>query len=112
MHSVAISGKHILPCTYHLIALLLHKGKIDGCIFDAVYFFQLAKFSGSVAMCPTGIVREADNLNRAKSGLNSLTISLTKNTLDATNGDWMVQMEHLVISHSLFNSKFTNSLNN
>lgn len=29
MHSIAISGKHILPCTYPLIALLLHKGKID-----------------------------------------------------------------------------------
>lgn len=40
MHSIAISGKHILPCTYPLIALLLHKGKIDGCIFDAVYFFN------------------------------------------------------------------------
>lgn len=40
MHSIAISGKHTLPFTYHLIALLLHKGKIDSCIFDALYFFN------------------------------------------------------------------------
>lgn len=40
MHSIAISGKHTLPFTYHLIALLLHKGKIDSCRFDALYFFN------------------------------------------------------------------------
>lgn len=63
-------------------------------------------------MCPTGTVREADNLNRAKLGLNSLTISLTKNILDAANGDWIVQMEDFVVPHSLFSAKFTNSLYN
>lgn len=40
MHSIAISGRHILPLTYRLIALLLHKGKMDSCIFDALYFFN------------------------------------------------------------------------
>lgn len=49
-------------------------------------------------MCPTGTVHEADNLNGAKLGLNSLTISRTKNTLNVTNGDWMVQMEYFVVS--------------
>lgn len=49
-------------------------------------------------MCPTGTVHEADNLNGAKPGLNSLTISRTKNTLEVTNGDWMVQMEYFVVS--------------
>lgn len=63
-------------------------------------------------MCPTGTVRGADNLNRAKLGLNSLTISLTKSTLDVTNEDWIVQMEDFVVSPSLFSTKFTNSLYN
>lgn len=40
MHSIAISGRHILPLTYRLIALLLHKGKMDSCIFDTLYFFN------------------------------------------------------------------------
>lgn len=83
---------NILPRTYPLIALLLHKEETDGCIFDALYFFQLAKFAGSVAMCPMGILREADHLNRAKMSLDSLTIRQTKNTLDARNKDWIVQM--------------------
>lgn len=40
MHSIAISGKHILPFTYPLIALLLHNAKTDSCIFDALHFFN------------------------------------------------------------------------
>lgn len=63
-------------------------------------------------MCPTGTVREADNLSRGKLGLNSFTISLTKSTLDVTNEDWKVQMEDFEVSPSLFSSKFTNSLYN
>lgn len=89
MHSIAISGKHILPCTYPLIALLLQRQDRWLYIWRGI-LFQLANFSGSVAMCPTGTVREADNLNRAKLGLNSLTVSWTKNTLDVTNEDWIV----------------------
>lgn len=49
-------------------------------------------------MCPMGMVRIADNLSRAKFGLNSLTVSLTKSTLGATNEDWIVQMEVFVVS--------------
>ncbi len=62
MHSIAISGKHILPCTYPLIALLLHKGKID--LMPCT--FSISKVSGSVTMCPRGTVCEADNLTREK----------------------------------------------
>lgn len=61
-------------------------------------------------MCPTGIVREAHNLKRAKLGLNSLTISQTKNTLNFINGDCIVQMEDFVVSHSLFSGRFPNLL--
>lgn len=50
-------------------------------------------------MCPRGTQREADNLRRTKLGLNSLTVSLAKNTMDVTNEDWMVQMEDFVVSH-------------
>lgn len=63
-------------------------------------------------MCPMGKTREADNLNRAKLGLNSLTISLTKRTLDVTNEDWKVQMEDFEVSPSLFTTKSTNLLYN
>lgn len=111
MHSIAISGKHILPCTYPLIALLLQRQDRWLYIWCCV-LFQLAKFSGSVAMCPRGTVCEVDNLNRAKLGLNSLTVSWTKNTLDVTNEDYIVQMEDFVVSPTLFSTKCTISLHN
>lgn len=38
MQSIAINSKHIISSTWTLIALLLHKDKIDGSKFDAVYF--------------------------------------------------------------------------
>lgn len=63
-------------------------------------------------MCPSGTVREADNLNRAKLGLNSLTVTLTKSILDVTNEDWIVQIEDFVVSPCLFTIKFTNLLYN
>lgn len=63
-------------------------------------------------MCPTGTVLGADNLNRAKLGWNSLTISLTKSTLVVANEDWIVQMEDFAVYTSLFSTKFTNSLYN
>lgn len=53
-------------------------------------------------MCPRGPVGEADNLKRAKLALNSLTVSLTKNTLDVTNEDWIVQTEDFVFCLSFF----------
>lgn len=71
--------------------------------------FQLVKFSGSVAMCPKGTIHRADNLRRVNLSLNSLTINLTKNTLDSTNGDWIQQMEDFVdlLSLLIFHSQHT-----
>lgn len=50
-------------------------------------------------MCPTGTVRETDNAKRAKLALNSLTVTPTKNTLDVTNGDWIVRMWDFLTLH-------------
>lgn len=63
-------------------------------------------------MCPAGTVRRAHNLNRANLGLISLTISLTENTLDVTNEDWIVRMEDFVVSLNLLSTRFTNWLYN
>ena len=93
MHSIDVSSINGLPFTYPLIALLLFKAKIDSrqqYVWHTV-LFQLANFSGSVSMCPTGTIQKAGNLKKAELGLSSLTVSLNENTLDNAIWDWMVE---------------------
>lgn len=107
MHYVAISGKHILPCTYPLIAIAQRQDRW-------LYIWSCRTFSISKVFWVSGYVSQGHSTQgrqpeRSKVRFEFINSLLNRKHIDATNGDWKLQKEDFVVPSSAF-SRLPHSL--